>query len=396
MHNNHWQPRRMVWMLLAALLLCLTNSIPVVAARHQQRPVTHAGHAHRSHAVPANSASLYGVGILTATSQFPRPGTTFIPYATYSQMGASWVRIEIILNAPAHTLDDSKTLQIYQSAIAQLHAAGLKVLALLDYGTLPAEYDALNVSYPWQCFLQIKPSVSCLGFVGTPQEYDNDMAHQASILANLGPDAPDAFEVWNEPDNSRWYVPPINYTGLYSAVQAAVHAVAGSGPVVTGGLVTAIDMQTPGKLGSWASQTTVYATADAVGLHPYGYVSQNYCQCYPRAGWLDTVNTSWIAFLRAQGNPNASLWFTEYNYTADSTQNNPLDRALGIQDVYSWAKVNNIRVFWFNAQDYPPTAPYSGIFNADGTPVTLSSPVPCGGPQTTEEAVYQASAAGLC
>jgi|GEM_PF-2609079 hypothetical protein len=348
-----------------------------------------AGSGGMSTPAPIGHAPLYGLNI---------PLNGIIPVITYSQMGASWVRIEIDTNAPDHTLDDPNVLHYFQTVISQLHAAGLQVLALLDYGTLGAEYDENHGVYPWQCFLETSPppSVNCQGFKGTAQDYDNDMAHQAGILAQLGAAAPDAYEIWNEPDNPRWYVPPQTYTGLYDAAQAAIHAVAGSGPVLTGGLNMAVDLQSPGKPGSWPSQTSVYANADAVALHPYGYVSHNYCGCYPSAGWLDNVRATWIMFLQAFHNGDAPIWFTEYNYTADPTQNNNVDRALGIQDVYSWAKANNIRVFWFNAQDELPLLPYIGIFNVDGTPAALSSPVTCGVPQATEMAVYYASAAGLC
>jgi hypothetical protein len=343
----------------------------------------------------ARQSSLYGVSIVVNSNE---PGWKFIPYTTYSQMGATWVRLEATTNAPYQTLTDPQVLRSYQTLFSQLHAASLKIMILLDYDTLGAEYDARNQVYPWQCFLETirPPAINCNGFKGTAQEYDNDMAQQAGVLANLGVDAPDAYEVWNEPDNPKWYVPPQVYTGLYHAVQSAVHAVAGSGPVVTGGLNMAIDVQSPDKAGSWSSQTSVFATADVVALHPYGYVSHNYCQCYPRAGWLDTVDTSWTRFLRAQGNWHAPLWFTEYNYTWQNNIDNPVNSALGIQDVYSWAKANGVRVFWFSGQDNPPGVAYLGIFTAAGTPTTLSTPVMCGGPRITEEGVYQASAAGLC
>jgi hypothetical protein len=391
------QLQKFFWPSLTVLALLLMSIAPVGAASQSPHPThIHARNTtYHQRVVSRSASSLYGTSILISSND---PGWKFIPYTTYSQMGVTWVRMEVTTNAPTQTLTDPQVLQSYQTIFSQLHAAGLKVMILLDYDTLGAEYDLLNQSYPWQCFLETKilPSLNCNGFLGTAQEYDNDMAQQASILANLGADAPDAYEVWNEPDNSRWYIPPQTYTGLYDAVQAAVHAVAGSGPVVTGGLNAAIDVQSPGKAGSWPSQTSVYANADVVGLHPYGYVSQNYCLCYQRAGWLDTVNTSWTQFLRAQGNPNAPLWFTEYNFTWQNNVNSPVDSALAIQDVYSWAKINGVRVFWYSAQDNPPAVSYLGIFNVDGTPKTLSTPVMCGGPQTTEEGVYQGSAAGSC
>jgi hypothetical protein len=347
----------------------------------------------------ATSSDLYGLSIFTNNAQDPPgPGWKFIPYSTYTQMGVNWVRFEIELSAPMQTLDDSTTKLHYETMFSQLHAAGLKVMVLLDYGTLSSEYDDNHVAYSWQCFLDALyfPWVNCDGFVGTAQDYDNDMAHQASILANMGADAPDAYEVWNEPDNPREYVPPQVYTGLYDAVQAAVHAVPGSGPVATGGLNRAADVQDPAAPTSWPSQTSVYATADAIGLHPYGYVSSHYCHCYPTAGLLDNVYSTWQKFLAAEQNSAASIWFTEYNFSWDTKWDNPNDQALAMQDVYSWAKTNNVRVFWYGAQDNPPLVPFTGIFTYDGTPVTLSTPVMCGGPQMTEEGVYQASANGSC
>jgi len=385
---------------LLALTLLLGTLVPGSAASRPAASALLRAH-HPGALAPGVNTTLYGLSIPYNDGSGtipPPPGWQFVPFSTWAQIGATWVRLEIDTVPLNGTLDSHKAVVYYQNMLHNLHAAGLKVMALVDYETLPNDYDTLHQLYPWQCFLQLKPSVDCLGFIGTPQEYENDFARQASILANLGADAPDAYEIWNSPDAPNFYIPPDTYTNLYTAAQAAVHAVSGSGPVVAGGLGTFVDELHPGQSGSWASQTGVYRVADVVGINVYGFVSQSYCECYTSAGWLDSLKSNWIAFLQSQGNAGAPIWFTESDFTYDAHENNNVDRALGIQDVFSWAKINNIRVFWFHGQDYynPGQATYSGLYQLNGTPASLSSPVFCGAPQTTEPALYQASAAGLC
>ncbi len=87
----------------------------------------------------------------------------------------------------------------------------------------------------------------------SPPSSDADYAAYAQALAaRYGPNGsfwrehPDlpalpvsAFEIWNEPDNSLFWVPhpdPARYAGLYAAARAAIHAVDPIATVLIGGL----------------------------------------------------------------------------------------------------------------------------------------------------------------
>jgi len=394
--SNQWPGG--VLALLLALALPLGSLAPGSAASRpapaqHARPIPH----------QVNTA-LYGLSIPNndGSGVMPSPpGWKFLPFSTWRDLGATWVRIELDTTPLGGSLDASKALRYYHNMLHNLHAAGLKVMALIDYETLANDYDSQHHLYPWQCFIQqYHPKIKCTGFDGTPQEYINDFTRQATLLANLGADAPDAYEIWNGPDGANFYIPAATYTDLYTSVQTAVHALTPSATVVTGGLNTPADQANPGMPGSWTSQAAVYSTADAAGINAYTYVSQNYCGCYWTSGWLDGLKSNWDAFLKSRGNPNARVWFTEYNITWHRGINNNVKRALGIEDVYSWAKINNVPVFWYHGQDYynpdKIKITYSGLYHMDGTLAALDSPVVCGAPQTTEVGVYQASVAGLC
>jgi hypothetical protein len=85
-----------------------------------------------------------------------------------------------------------------------------------------------------------------------------------------------AYEIWNEPNTSRFWRPqdgaPERYAALYRAARRSIHGVDPGARVVVGGLTTYVPESTPVPrfLRRMAARLGGLGEVDAVGLHPYG------------------------------------------------------------------------------------------------------------------------------
>ena len=86
------------------------------------------------------------------------------------------------------------------------------------------------------------------------------------------------FEIWDEEDNSTFYIPPARFATMYSSARAAIHAVDPTASVIVGGLSD--DSRLPGYDPSkdypavyayrmFAADPGLKSNVDAFGLHPY-------------------------------------------------------------------------------------------------------------------------------
>jgi hypothetical protein len=106
-------------------------------------------------------------------------------------------------------------------------------------------------------------------------------AYAAALAARYGPDGSfwrahpelpalpvEAFEIWNEPDNSAFWVPrpdPARYVQLYTSARDAIHAVDPGAQVIVGGL-SAPTSFLPQLL---AADPRLRGEIDGVAVHPY-------------------------------------------------------------------------------------------------------------------------------
>ncbi len=144
-----------------------------------------------------------------------------------------------------------------------LAARGLTWLPILDYS---AGWDRL---YP--------------SLLHSPPRSPADFAAFASALAarygpgglfwrgrpDLTPRPVEIYEVWNEPDNPRFWEPvvdPAAYADLYLAARRSVHAADPTARVVIGGLTRASSFL-PAML---RARPALAGSVDGVGIHPYG------------------------------------------------------------------------------------------------------------------------------
>ncbi len=86
------------------------------------------------------------------------------------------------------------------------------------------------------------------------------------------------FEIWDEPDNSTFYIAPARFATMYSAARTAIHAVDPTASVIVGGLSD--DARLPGYNPShdypavyayqmFGSDPGLKGNVDGFGLHPY-------------------------------------------------------------------------------------------------------------------------------
>lgn len=254
---------------------------------------------------PPGVGELFGMNIDPANpAGFPTP-------QALGDIGARWVRIEWKANPG---------FGFYDSAIANYRAAGLRVLLLVDYSSVPGSPPSNAADATWRDY--ISRFVAGVGDIAS--HYGNGV---------------DAWQIWNEPDlfaPGTGYDPgiPAHLYGVMLRDTAGAIRARSTRPVVTGGLASG----DPGYL-SRTRSAVGGLFVDAVSVHPYG---QRAPDNWPHSGWgfgnMSELFDRYLAF----GLP---LWVTEIG-TVDSS-----NQAAYLENVYELAqssyagRVN--RVFWF-------------------------------------------------
>ena len=226
-------------------------------------------------------------------------------------LGARWVRIEWNVN---------RGYSLYDPVIAAYRAAGLRVLLLVDYATVPSKpaWDAGDPA--WQSYLPT--------FIAKVRE-----------LAGHYRDGVDAWEIWNEPDlfaPAAGYDPGVPAAHFGAMLRDAVSAIRplSSRPIVAGGLASG----NPSYLSS--ARTAVGGlTVDAIGVHPY---AERVPDTYPSPTWgagnMDDLLDRYLTF----GLP---LWITEIGINVNAWE------ADYLQNVYQLVRDRYAAsipvVFWF-------------------------------------------------
>ena len=93
-------------------------------------------------------------------------------------------------------------------------------------------------------------------------------------------------QIWNEPDDEQTYVPPLYFGQMLQQSYSAIKSSDSSATVVVGGL----NSGNPNYLAEALKATGGKLYADAVGLHPYGWLLiyiwvplVSFCNVYERA-----------------------------------------------------------------------------------------------------------------
>lgn len=172
-----------------------------------------------------------------------------------------------------------------------------------------------------------------------------------------------AYEIWNEPNSSRFWAPSADaarYTDMLKAAAAAIRSVDSRAVIVTGGTSPAVN--DGGNIAPVRFLEQIYAHGggrafDAVGHHPY---------CYPalpgdREPWsawhqMDGTATSLRSVMTANGDARKQIWATEFgaptggpsgSFVGEKLQAEMVTRAYTLFGSYKWAGP----LFWYAARD---------------------------------------------
>ena len=245
-------------------------------------------------------------------------------------LGVRWVRIE---------WKAMPGLAFYDSRIAAYRGAGLKVMLLVDYASVPPKPASNAGDAAW------------LAYLGTFSARLRDLA------AHYG-DGVDAWQIWNEPDLLRPgtpYDPGVPARHFGAMLRDAVLAIRprSNRPIVTGGLASG----DPAYLRT-ARDAVGGLSVDAVAVHPYG---QRAPDGWPRPDWgfgeMSDLFDRYLAF----GLP---LWVSEIGTVDEAAQAQYLENVYQLaRDAYA-GRVET--VFWFCWSD--GMVPPFGILRSSGEP----------------------------
>lgn len=274
---------------------------------------------------PPSPSARYGMNVDPANPKGnPTP-------AELKAAGVRWLRVE---------WKASLGHAFYDPLIRTHRAAGLKVLLLVDYASVPGKPASTASATDWDAYL-------------------TTYVQGLTALASRYGDGVDAWQLWNEPDlpAQAGYdpgMPAETFGKLLVAATKAVRATS-SRPVITAGLASG----DPDYLAR-ARKAVGALPVDGVAVHPYG---QRAPDNWPDATWgfgnLSQLLTRYLAF----GKP---LWLSEIGVVQTSPESFPADY---LENVYRLiARSFDARVpvvFWFCWSD-GMVAPF-GVHRVDGT-----------------------------
>lgn len=125
------------------------------------------------------------------------------------------------------------------------------------------------------------------------------------------------FEIWDEENNSTFYIDPATYAGLYLASRQAIDAVDSNAQVIVGGLAddssnysAATDYPSWYVIEMFASDPQLRGNVDGFGLHPYGTSESDVVD------WVVDFRRT----LNTLGEGSVPIDITELGWDTDSTR----------------------------------------------------------------------------
>jgi hypothetical protein len=246
------------------------------------------------------------------------------------EIGVRWVRIEW----KAHL-----GFGFYDAIVSSYRAAGLRVLLLVDYASVPGKPGSNAGDADWLSYL-------------------SSFAEGVRNLAEHYRDGVDAWQIWNEPDlfhPGTGYDPGVPAQHFGAMLRRSVEAIRPYSirPIVTGGLASG----DPGYLAS-ARDAAGGLPVDAIGVHPYG---QRAPDDWPNPSWgfgnMSDLFDRYLVF----GLP---LWVTEIGTVDESVQAAYLENVFSlVRDEYS-GRVPVVLWFCWSDGMVPPF----GIVTSAGEP----------------------------
>ncbi len=350
--------RRVVRRFTTVALVLLIAAVGEADA-HARRP--HAGRAHARHGAEATAAARAvprrdgrdRPPMLAFTADFVRGRTKAQLVASYRRLRAMgvqvirldfrWAALERI-GRPLHRYVWSNE----DREVRAIRGAGLKILAILDYGN--PNYSRAG----WAAYARGQRPSGPFG-VGDPQYYPPDdprtFAGFAAAVAHRYRADVMGWEIWNEENEGwRFWEPKENpqaYGRLLCAAHGTLERLDAGVPVVLGGLFFpslggAVGTGAVGFLTDMLRSPWVRGCFDAVAYHPYPYPFTSPEAVVNGRGSVVGASGQLRAVLRQFGLGRTPLWNTEVGWPTDPLANGVTEaeqaRYVTRLELLSWAR----------------------------------------------------------
>jgi polysaccharide biosynthesis protein PslG len=298
--------------------------------------VTQSGAATSTVAEPAVAVArgVTGVGAQQPGIAFEAPATRDHDLDAIANAGMTWVRADFYWSTIQAGGRSSFAWASTDAFVKAATARGLSVLALAAYSPAWARNGHSGTDPPRD-----------------PRDYATFVHAAATRYAPMGVHA---WEIWNEPNLSRFWSPkadPAAYTALLKLAYPAIKSADPKAVVVSAGLSPSLN--TAGDLSPMTFLVDMYAhgakgSFDAAGYHPYSYP---YAPMF-QAAWNTFYRTpDFHAIMTAFGDGAKQVWATEVGYPtgtsaqAVSTQRQAADLVAAISQWNAWTFTGPLIVF---------------------------------------------------
>jgi hypothetical protein len=240
-----------------------------------------------------------------------QPGIAFEPAAKRNHdldvmvtAGMTWVRADFYWSVIQDAGQSSFAWGPVDGFVQAATARGLHVLALVAYAPTWARNSTDDMAPPKD-----------------PRDYAT-FVHAA--VKRYAPMGVHAWEVWNEPNLSRFWAPktdPVAYTALLKLAYPAIKSADPNATVVSAGLAPSLNTRRDMSPLTFLADVYVHGgkgSFDAVGYHPYSFP---YAPMY-KASWNTFYRTPYFHAIMAYfGDGAKKVWGTEVGYpTGTSSQ----------------------------------------------------------------------------
>jgi hypothetical protein len=280
-------------------------------------------------------------------------------------LGVAWIRLDFDWSLIQPKSESQYDLTAHDTLVKAMTAAGIQVLAILDYTPAWANGGQKSKFYP-------------------PTKASSYAGYAEYLVTHYAPMGVHAWEIWNEPNLAQFWSPapnPADYTALLKAAYPAIHKADPNATVLTAGL------SQPGNTTTTMSALNflqaIYGNGgkgyfDAVADHPY---DAPYMPSDANSGntWNKLVKStpSFLSIMTANGDAAKSIWLTEYGAPTSGTgviviseeaQAQMLTQAYQIVSTARWAGP----LFLYNYKDYcaygssADVECFFGIYRSDG------------------------------
>jgi hypothetical protein len=258
--------------------------------------------------------------------------------------GARWIRMDINWDLIQREGPSAYNWSPFDRVVASAQARGLNILATILYTPPWARPSGTNGSTP-------------------PADLNSYAAFAAAVVHRYAPLGIHAYEIWNEPNNSRFWAPHADaarYTELLRLASSAIRTADPQALIVTGGTSPALDQG--GNVAPVTFLKQIYAhggkgSFDAVGHHPYTTPGRpGETQAWNAWFQMTGARTSLRSVMAHNGDANKQVWATEFgaptggpsgSYVGEADQAELVTRAFKLFASYDWAGP----LFWYAPRD---------------------------------------------